>query len=98
MENQRLYELAVSLSERTDESLESCIRIIQNLVQNFQSVMDALKEMFEETTRIWKVIKDTINPIEENESKKGWFLDWDMRKKSQVINNRPSFLVRKIIR
>lgn len=102
MENQRLYELAVSLSERTDESLESCVQSIQNVIQNsailIQNAVDALKEIIEGIAHCWQVIKDTINLFEENEAKRGWFLDWDMRKKSQVINNRPSYLVRKIIR
>ena len=97
MENQRLYELAVKLSERSAMSLEECVWRIQNLVRVIENVRDAIKQIEGEVIRVWNEIKESIKLCEENEAIHGWYIDWDTRKKSQVMNNRPSFAVRKII-
>lgn len=73
---------------------------LKYLIKNIQAFADSLRESI---INVWSSIKESVNKwmggmnktIERDES--CWKVDWDTRKKSQVLVNKPRFIIRKII-
>lgn len=97
MENQRLDEIVVQLAERTGSSIEDCAIMIHNIIAVGESIEIAIKQIADVAIQVWDTIKESFAQCQENEAIHGWHIDWDTRKKSQMVNNRPSFAVRKFI-
>lgn len=111
MENNqvRLDELKAELAYRHQLSNEEVSRIIDNVIIGFTGMTEQLKPLAEEMARRWGSLKEAFQEAfqencektlwnTENEAMHGWDLDWDTRKRCQVILNKPKFMVRKIIR
>lgn len=70
---------------------------------SFESLAEAFLPLVKEVSRVWSDVKELIKSIlnrkEENQhdDQQNWLIDWDTRKESQVILNKPKFIVRKII-
>ena len=102
---ERLDEIKAELAERHQLSNEEVSRIIDNVMIRVIGVGEWLQPFAEEMARIWGSLKETFQENyekafwnTEKEAMHGWDLDWDTRKHSQVISNKPKFMVRKIIR
>lgn len=102
---ERLSEIKTELAERHQISNEEASRIIDGLIVGFAGMAVQLKFFVEGLSQLWNSIKEvTLENYEktlwntENEAMHGWNLDWDTRKCSQVISNKPKFMVRKVIR
>ncbi|MET3659639.1 hypothetical protein [Sporosarcina psychrophila] len=102
---ERLDEIKAELAERHQMPIEEISRMIDGLKAVFTGVAEGLKPIVEGLSQLWNSMKETILENHEkalwnteNEAKHGWSLNWDTRKCSQVMLNKPQHLVRKIIR
>ena len=102
---ERLDELKAELAYRHQLSIEEVSRIIDNVIIVFAGMTEQLNPIAEGLTRLWNSIKEiALENYEKtlwdtgNEAMHGWDLVWDTRKLSQVMSNKPKFIVRKIIR
>ena len=101
---ERLDEIKAELAERHQISIEEVSRMIDNVMVVFTGVAEWLGPFVERLTQMWNSIKDVaLENYEkslwnmENEAMQGWNVNWDTRRCSQVISNRPRYMVRKII-
>lgn len=102
---ERLDEIKAELAERHQLSSEEVSRVINGVVIGISAMAEALKPFVDEMNRMWNSIKEIAQENYEktlwntgNEAMHGWNLDWDTRKRSQVLSNKPQHMVRKIIR
>lgn len=102
---ERLDEIKVVFAERHQISTEEASRIVDNGMTGVIRVGEWVKPFAEEIARIWRSLKEIFQENYEkaswksvNESMWGWNINWDTRKRSQVMSNNPKFMVRKIIR
>ncbi|QNK86444.1 hypothetical protein H7992_14370 [Sporosarcina sp. resist] len=102
---ERLDEIKAELAERHQLTYEEVSRMIDNVIIGFKGMAEQLNPIVEGLSRLWNSIKEVaLENYEkalwnmENEAMFGWNLDWDTRKRSQVMSNKPKFIVRKIIR
>ncbi|MEK5038992.1 hypothetical protein [Sporosarcina sp. FSL K6-3457] len=101
----RLDEIKAELAERHQLSIEEVSRMIDNVIIGVTGMVEWLVPFVERLTKLWNQTKDVaIENYEKslwntgNEAICGWDLKWDTRKRSQVMSNKPKFMVRKIIR
>lgn len=102
---ERLDELKAELAQRHQMSIDEVSRMIDDVVVGVTGMAEWLGPFVEQLTQMWNSIKEVaLENYEksfwnsENEAMHGWDLDWDTRKRSQVMSNKPKFMVRKIIR
>lgn len=102
---ERLDELKAELAQRHQMSIDEVSRMIDDVVVGVTGMAEWLGPFVEQLTQMWNSIKEVaLENYEksfwnsENEAIHGWDLDWDTRKRSQVMSNKPKFMVRKIIR
>lgn len=101
---ERLDEIKAELAERHQVSEEEVSRIIDNVIIGFTGMAEWLEPFVEGMARIWGSLKEAFQDNcekalwnTENEAIHGWDLVWDSRKFSQVMSNKPKFMIRKII-
>lgn len=90
-----LYESVVEFRDAWQKFIESIRTVFVEVIKNFWRF---IKEHLPAIRRVVLDYKKSEIRVKENlHIRSTWKVDWDTRKKSQVINNRPSFAVRKII-
>lgn len=102
---ERLDEIKAELAERHQMPIEEVSRMIDGVIIGVTGMAVWLKPFVEGLSRLWNSIKEVALENYEktlwntgNEAMHGWNLNWDNRKRSQVLLNKPKFMVRKIIR
>ena len=102
---ERLDEIKAELAERHQMPIEEISRMIDGLTVVFTGMAEGLKPIVEGLSQLWNSMKEIILENHEkalwnteSEAMHGWNLDWDTRKRSQVLSNKPKFMVRKIFR
>ncbi|WP_421100968.1 hypothetical protein ACOKXV_11400 [Sporosarcina psychrophila] len=102
---ERLDEITAELAERHQMPIEEVSRMIDVVIVGVTGTSEWLKPFVEGLSQLWKSMQEIILENHEkalwnteNEAMHGWNLDWDTRKRSQVVSNKPKFMVRKIIR
>lgn len=102
MEENQVEKLAIDLAEVHGVTADEAKSAINNVFNAFKNITVAVAEAFgvvvSAVTEVWELIEECIRNRKENETASGWDIDWDTRKKSLVISNRPRYMVRKIIR
>ncbi|MES1046324.1 hypothetical protein HYI36_00875 [Bacillus sp. Gen3] len=87
--DKRVMDIAMILIDMYPISLEEAIYHIEHLFSSFDELNCLGKEFvqcFEEVTM-----------LDEIEEKKKWEINWDTRRKSQVLLNKPKYIIRKVI-
>lgn len=80
--------------------------IIDQLIKIIKAVFKAIKEMLKTIVKIWNGVKDFVKELADIKSKiekqrklkTKWYPIKDTRLKSQVLNNKPRNLVKRIIK
>lgn len=101
-EEKKLEELAIKIAEHGGVSLEDASLAIMNVIGAFGEVAKVISETF---TSIFESIKENaelihkwhVNEKRKKEARKGWVLNLDTTKPSQVMMNKPKFIVRKVV-
>lgn len=101
MEEIEVEKLVINLTKTNEVTPDDARAAINNIIKVFENVAIAFVEAIEiviTTVAIaWEKVKEYIRNRKKNEGVWSWNIDWDTRKKSLVISNRPKFMVRKII-
>lgn len=104
MDEKEIEELAKEMAEVHGISLDSATSMIVFTVRMVSDVSKAIIEIVkllsDSVGTLWEEIQDCIERLESEYficERQVWLMDWDTRKKSQVISNKPRFMVRKII-
>ncbi|AMQ06749.1 hypothetical protein H7992_13575 [Sporosarcina sp. resist] len=102
---ERLDEIKAELAERHQMPIEEVSRMIDGVIVGVTGMSEWLKPFVEGLSQLGNSMKEIILENHEkalwnteNEAMHGWDLDWDTSKRSQVLSNKPKFMVRKIIR
>ncbi|MDH5160357.1 hypothetical protein [Heyndrickxia oleronia] len=74
-------------------SLEEAIYHIEHLFSSFDDAFDELNRLGKEFVQCF----EEVTMLDEIEEKKRWEVNWDTRRKSQVLLNKPKYLIRKVI-
>lgn len=85
--------------DEASEKIDNTIGVVvTSVAEAFKVIADAIKVVAGLVKEVVMRVMERLKNREENESSWGWNVDWDTRRKSLVISNRPRFMVRKIIR
>lgn len=90
-----------------DPLKERIIMGIESAREVFMKLGEFLRDLFEKVKIAWNFIKEKLPEIKESYFKKqeqvrktkaSWYVQKDTRKKHQLFDNKPKYLVKKIIR
>ncbi len=99
----RLEEFNANFADQHGISEEEAEWMIDHAVIGITAMMECLKPIVDAAMQMWKTIKDVALEVYEHyeklsqKQKVTWPIVWDTRKRSQVMSNKPKFMVRKII-
>ncbi len=101
-QEKQLEELAIRITEHTGVSLEDASLAIMNVIGAFGEVAKAIADAFASISKFVTENKELIHQWQANEKRKkevrkGWILNLDTTKPSQVMMNKPKFIVRKVV-
>lgn len=91
--DKKIMDIAMILIDMYPISLEEAIYHIEHLFSSFDDAFDELNRLGKEFVQCF----DEITMLDEIEEKKRWEVNWDTRRKSQVLLNKPKYLIRKVI-
>ncbi|MBS4172107.1 hypothetical protein [Bacillus sp. FJAT-49736] len=96
--NRKVLELAEKLANVYPVSVEEAMYYIEKAIIGNGNLYEGIKKVWNEIAQAFKEIARFLLDDCKYEDKKKWSINWDTRKKSQVILNKPKFFMRKVIR
>lgn len=95
--DKRIIELAMNLAKAYPISLEEAMYHIENVLTSFRDVVKEIKEIWDKLVQSVKQLSCSVMDDIEYQEKHKWLMVWDTRRKSQVLLNKPKYLIRKVI-
>lgn len=98
-----LEALSLEMAEKHGVTQADAAWTISTAMTVFEDIKDALVAIAQTlsgvVSQVWGSVRECVekNEPERSSNRQVWPIVWDTRKKSQVLSNKPRFLIRKII-
>mgnify|MGYP001055499744 CR=1 FL=1 len=91
--DKKIMDIAMILIDMYPISLEEAIYHIEHLFSSFDDAFDELNCLGKKFVQCF----EEVTMLDEIEEKKKWEINRDTRRKSQVLLNKPKYIIRKVI-